>query len=139
MNENFTALDLERALTDAVGVSNEEDGYEWYEEYTGLNGFYHLLAGTGHGTANRVGELTTVHKNGDSVTVDGLGVFSLMKYSEENFDTYEKSWDNFLVFEFEGRYFRVQGWLDSHAGGVWDGSLHEVRPVEKTITVWEEK
>ena len=139
MNENFTARDVERELTRVVGESTEEDGWEWYEEYTGLNGFYHLLANTGSGSNNCVAALETVRKNGNSVTVDGVGTFTLVQYSEENFDTYEKSWDNFLVFEFENRYFRVKGYLDSHAGGLWDGRLHEVEPVEKTITVWEDK
>lgn len=98
-----------------------------------------MLADTGAGSDNRVAALNNVSKAGDSVIVDGIGVFNLIQYSEENFDTYEKSWDNFLVFEFENRYFRVQGYLDSHAGGLWDGRLHEVEPVEKTITVWENK
>lgn len=47
-------------------------------------------------------------------------------------------WNNWVIFELQGRYFRLNGKYDS-----WDGSgpsdLEEVEKIEKTITVWEKK
>lgn len=128
----FTARELEAALISKVGETEEDDGWEWYETVTGLNGFYHLLAGTGRDSTNMVG----LEKTGNVVNVPGLGEFTFVEATEDNFDTYEKSWDNHLVFQFNGKTYRVHGRLDSHDGGIWDGRLQEVEPVEKVITVW---
>lgn len=37
------------------------------------------------------------------------------------------------------QHFRKNGYYASHYGYDWDGELYEVKPVEKTITVYEEK
>ena len=124
----MNGYNLEQALLSAVGETQEDYGYEWYEQYTGLNGFYHLLSGVDVSTDNLV-EGAKVVTDG-VVEVDGLGTFKRVDVFESNFDTYEKSWDNFLVFEFNGHLYRVQGSLDSHMGGIWDGRLEEVEPVE---------
>lgn len=35
------------------------------------------------------------------------------------------------------RWFRMDGWYQSYAGGEFDSNLKEVSPKQKTITVWE--
>jgi hypothetical protein len=35
------------------------------------------------------------------------------------------------------RFFQKQGWYQSYDGTHWDGDLFEVRPVQRTVTVWE--
>lgn len=42
-----------------------------------------------------------------------------------------------ITFTYKGRTFRKSGYYASHYGYDWDGELIEVRPVEKTITVYE--
>lgn len=128
----MNGYELECALIAAVGETQEEPYYEYYPKYTGLNGFYHLLAGVDYGYASND---VNANKIEDGVVeVDGLGTFKRVEVYEANFDTYQKSWDNFLVFEFQGSLYRVEGHLDSHMGGVWDGRLEEVEPVEVTKT-----
>jgi HNH endonuclease len=41
-----------------------------------------------------------------------------------------------LVIEIEDRYFKKTGYHQSHDGTYWDGSVTEVRPTQKTITVY---
>ncbi len=133
--ETMSPKQIERALEEILGETEEESGHDYYEEYTGINGFYHLLANSGGYAVDQV-KLELPKKDG-GLLVEGLGVFTKVEKTEENFSTYEKSWDDFLVFEFGGRTFRIQGHLDSYDGGVWDGMLHEVTPVYKQIRVWE--
>jgi hypothetical protein len=124
------AQELEQALIDATGEWDDDRYDEYWEEYTGINGFYHLLAGTDHNTENNV---TGAERVSDGlVEVDGLGTFTRVETLETNFDTYEKSWDNFLVFKHKDELFRVQGYLDSWGQGAWDGRLEKVEPVEVT-------
>lgn len=130
----MNAFELEQALVKAVGDTKEDAYEEWWSEYTGLNGFYHLLAGEDNYTTNKV----NAKKVSDGVVeVKGLGIFRRVETLIENFDTYEPTWDNVLIFEHDGKTYRVEGHLDSHNGGVWNGRLEEVKPVEKTVTVWE--
>lgn len=129
----MNAYELEQALVSALGECTDNPYNEWWSEYTGPNGFYHLLAGTGWDVRIQPDFV----KNGDTVTVPGLGDFTFVEIMNENLDTYEQSWDTVLVFEFGGKHYRVHGRLDSHQGGVYEGRLQEVVPVEKTITVWE--
>lgn len=45
--------------------------------------------------------------------------------------------DIWVVIEIEGRYYRKTGYHQSHDGTYWDGSVTEVRPKEKLVTVYE--
>jgi hypothetical protein len=45
--------------------------------------------------------------------------------------------DVWTVVEAESRHFRKTGYHQSHDGTYWDGSVEEVRPAQKTITVYE--
>ena len=45
--------------------------------------------------------------------------------------------DIWVVIEIDGRYFKKTGYHQSHDGTYWDGAVTEVRPQEKTITVYE--
>lgn len=141
---NVTPRVLENALVDVLGNISKSE-YDYYDEYTGLNGFYHLLAGTGPDVTNKTADNASVSGNyRQGVRVDGVGFFEKIESGEENFDTHEKTWDNFLVFRFtphnaDAQYFRITGSLDSWDGGAWDGRLTEVQSAQKTITYWKEK
>lgn len=45
----------------------------------------------------------------------------------------------YLVFTIRGQYFKKTGIYNSHSGASWSwyGSLKEVKPVTKTVTVYE--
>lgn len=45
----------------------------------------------------------------------------------------------FKVLDFAGgaRFFKKTGYYSSFDGGEWDGDFEEVKPVEKTVTVYE--
>lgn len=53
----------------------------------------------------------------------------------------EDLWMIFKVWGHDGfvRYFRRDGYHRSWVGGAYDGPTTEVYPIEKTITVYEEK
>ncbi len=43
----------------------------------------------------------------------------------------------FAVIKVGDQFFKKTGYYASHYGSEWDGDLTEVRPVEKTVTVYE--
>ena len=45
----------------------------------------------------------------------------------------------YYVVKCGSRYFRKEGYYASWDGSRWDGRFREVHPVEKTITVWDDK
>lgn len=132
----MNARELQDALDKVLGECTDDTWSEWWDEYTGANALYHVLNDTGHDARYGKKDNELLTKNGDTVTVKGLGDFTKMEMFTENWDAYEQMCDTVLVFEFNGSYFRVDGRLDSHQGGVY-GDLQEVVPAEKTIQVWE--
>ncbi len=42
-----------------------------------------------------------------------------------------------IVVEYNGKFFKKLGTVDSYGYREWDGYIREVRPTEKTITVYE--
>lgn len=65
----------------------------------------------------------------------------LLKYVDE-FGGEDQGSSYWFVFSLtqEGltRTFKRHGWYASHDGGYYDGPTTEVKPVEKTIVVWED-
>lgn len=68
----------------------------------------------------------------------------LVEFTESNCTTlidddpaYEENL--YLVFTIRGQYFKKTGIYNSHSGASWSwyGSLKEVKPVTKTVTVYE--
>lgn len=61
----------------------------------------------------------------------------------EDFGGMDMGSERYVVFsmtdETGTRYFRKDGFYQSHYGTDWDGEFREVKPVEKTITVYEAK
>lgn len=45
--------------------------------------------------------------------------------------------DIYVVVKVGDQFFQKDGFYASHYGSDWDGEVTEVRPVEKTITVYE--
>lgn len=45
----------------------------------------------------------------------------------------------YIVIKVGDQTFRKTGYYQSHVGNDWDGPFREVVPVEKYITVWEDK
>lgn len=135
---SMSTRELERAIEDILG-RNEEDDDEYYDDYTGANAFYHVLAGTQqHGdTYSYIKELPKgLSKTVKGWKIDGLGEFILV----EKEDKYNESGDldEKMVFSFNNKFYAKNGALDSWEGGLWDGIIREVSKVEKTITVWED-
>lgn len=134
----MNAYELGQALDNILGECVDERWDEWWEKYTGANAFFHMLSGETGFDADpdeRVKEKVTAKDGG--LEVEGLGLFKKVEVYDDNFDMYEKSADTNLVFEFDGNFYRVDGSFDSHRGGVWDSTIEQVYPTEKTIRVWE--
>lgn len=76
-------------------------------------------------------------KSGASAVVEGLGkVVKVDDYGGEGQG--DEYWVVFSVTKGDvTRHFRMDGWYQSYNGGEFDGDLKEVRPKQKTITVWE--
>jgi hypothetical protein len=69
-----------------------------------------------------------------TVIVDGVD------YKAEHVDSYggmDKGSDIWVVFRLGDQLFKKSGFYASHYGTDWDGPLVEVKPVEKTVTVFE--
>jgi hypothetical protein len=49
----------------------------------------------------------------------------------------DKGSDRWVVFKVGDQLFKKSGFYASHYGTDWDGPLVEVKPVEKTVTVFE--
>lgn len=45
--------------------------------------------------------------------------------------------ERWVVIRFGDRYFRKDGYYASYDGTTWDGDFREVKPTQKTITVYE--
>lgn len=131
----MNARDLERKLVEILG-EGEEEGEEYYDEYTGINAFYHILANAAPYPDYLKWDDEKFPRGGESITIPGLGVFKAVDYKVE-FMAESGDADANVIFEFEGNFYQKHGYLDSYEGGVWDGMLTQVKPVEKTITVWE--
>jgi hypothetical protein len=78
-------------------------------------------------------------KYGENMPCDvaGLGVLQYV----EDYGGEGQGDDYWVVFSLDDgttkRFFRMDGWYQSHAGGEFDGDLREVSPKAKVITVWE--
>lgn len=84
---------------------------------------------------------------GEWEMVDGVGRVRVV----EDFGGEGQGDNYYLVFEIQwyvqggqiaGAYgstsfFKLPGYYTSYEGGEYDGDLYEVKPVQKTITVWE--
>lgn len=74
------------------------------------------------------------HDGPEYIVIDGVGV------RLEYVDSYggeglgEEAW---FVIKLGEKYFRMEGYYLSHDGYTWDGDLEEVKPVKKTVTVYE--
>jgi hypothetical protein len=72
----------------------------------------------------------------ENETIEGIGVVE---------EVYQKGgegegdhWETVKYFPFHDVYIRLEGWYSSYDGVNFDGYEYEVvRPVEKTITVYE--
>ena len=80
----------------------------------------------------------------DPIPVPNLGLVSIA----ESFGGEGQGDQYYLVFRVElapvdengfrdVKYFRVDGYYSSYAGGEYDGPLYEVQPVERLVTFYE--
>lgn len=91
-----------------------------------------------HGSDTPWHEWAEIHQ---PETVPGLGTVKVVKSygGEGQGDQYwfvlqvqmEDGTDGFL------RFFKKSGWYASHDGGYYDGDFTEVKPFERTVTVYE--
>lgn len=69
-----------------------------------------------------------------SVVVDGVEYKATHVESRGGMDQGSDIW---VVFRLGDQLFKKSGFYASHYGTDWDGPLVEVKPVEKTVTVFE--
>lgn len=68
------------------------------------------------------------------ITIDDV---TLPVIKIEDFGGEGRGDDYWVVIQVGEQYFQMSGYYTSHSGGDFDGGLEEVRPVQKTITVYE--
>lgn len=72
--------------------------------------------------------------------VPGLGTVTIVDChsydSDKNYDGWSE--DIWVVFDIQGKLYRATGTYTSYSGDDWDDNLKLVKPVEKTITVFED-
>lgn len=111
----FDADSLELAIEDLAETEDEDFDAGWEDPWWNL---IETLDGAGKTYDVKVGD--------DTVAV------GMVEYSTGTYDD-----DTYVILTAGGKTFRKFGWTASHDGTYWEGSFNEVRPVEKTITVWE--
>ncbi|WP_099021225.1 hypothetical protein [Mycolicibacterium palauense] len=72
------------------------------------------------------------------VGVPGIGTAKVLESKGGGEGSGEERWFVFSVENADGtRIFKRHGWYASFVGSSFDGPTVEVKPVQKTITVWE--
>jgi hypothetical protein len=80
------------------------------------------------------GEFWYTLETSNWVEVEGLGRLEFV----EGYSGGEGGGSNvYSVFKIGDQYFKKTGYYASHYGTDWDGSIYEVVPQEKTITVYK--
>jgi hypothetical protein len=107
---NWTAKDFENYLN-----------YHWsfkksYYTINGVDGFFSYLW------------------NEATVVETGYGVVERVDTGTDYNDGRE---ERTMIIKVDNRYFKKVGYYDSWESSSWDGTLTEVRPREKTVTVYE--
>lgn len=67
-----------------------------------------------------------------ALLIDGKTVLAVRRGRSEI-----REGDIWAVIEIDGRFFKKTGYHASHDGTYWDGSVTEVLPKQKTITIYE--
>lgn len=76
------------------------------------------------------------YKKVETLSVEGYDYdFEVLEQDGEGSWSYSTS----VVFRVGDQFFRKTGHYQSHYGNDWDGPLTEVKPSQKTVTVWEAK
>lgn len=75
-----------------------------------------------------------LEETGQSVELRGekVEIVPVANYGGEG-----KGEERWVVARIGTQFFRKDGYYASHYGTDWDGEFYEVKPVEKTITVYE--
>jgi len=101
-------------------------------------------------TLNEIHEALRAYKNNDGIeefvedltwnkkTAD-LGSLGVATHADSKVGIEGEGEHIWLVFELGGSFYRLTGYYNSYDGSNWDeyGDLEEVKPVQKTITVYE--
>lgn len=111
MNDEMTAVDFERYLSDEWCLHMD------YYTLHGERGFWTYLWQDAITAQTKYGMVERVHASTD-------------------YDDGRE--ERTMVVKIGDRYFQKTGYYDSWDSTTWDGRLFEVKPVEKTITVYEE-
>lgn len=110
-----TAAQVETALTDGTAEYKHWKSDEWEAGF-------------------RVDEDGWTEVDGMRITIDGEQYVLKVVNTTGGMDNGSHASVTFQVGE---QYFRKEGYYASHYGYDWDGDFKEVRPVEKTVIVYE--
>lgn len=117
---NYTA----HAIEAAIEIDPEFDGWSMADEWRPA-GEYERWSG---GVYNR---------EDSRLKLDIDGITEYAEYVDGKMPEEGGGEQIYVVIKVGTQYFRKDGYYLSHDGSYWDGDVVEVRPIEKTITVYE--
>ena len=81
------------------------------------------------------------NSQGKVYDVPGLGPVTIVAYHTYDSDKNYAGWSEelWIVFEVQGTLYRAKGTYTSYVGDEWEDELTVVKPVEKTIVVFEDE
>jgi hypothetical protein len=124
LNENILLVALKEAADWNNGINIVVNG----DDQDDFDDWWH------NGSAQ---DVITLKDLGDFITVEhntGLNTGSTDKY-----EAGATVWDNWIIIEQNGRFFKLDGSDDSWDGKGWEQIVYEVEPTSKTIYIWGRK
>lgn len=136
---SYTVSDIDNYVENDFNPEEDYDSWGEFSEEVGQTYDFLKNADGSYVRSPETNRLVRVERDEPGHLIPNIGRAVLVESrgGEGQGDEY---WFVFKIIDSSGgeRLFKRLGWYASYDGGHYEGPTVEVRPVEKTITVWEE-